>query len=282
MVSCCSLPRSLLYFFWSSLSCGWMICMDCAELNCFQVSGKSTRRTMIVRPMMARPQLQFGPSPSEAKAPLIVTRIQCSSRMSCLRTGTLYTGAHVRLAVLMLASFVARRHRVVATVAEGIAAQQAPRGQTEAADGAVLTQRLHGVVGARRVVPAARPQQRRDRVPVHPDEGDEDLAHEPWTSSRTPARPCASFSSAPASSTRSRAREQDLRRLRPGVPVHDLAAAGAALQVLPVVLQLRRGGAARTRRPPRPRSGHVAPAALQSLQQRWLRPGAAAPQRVRA
>src|SRR5674476_825830 len=139
--------------------------MDCAELNCFQVSGKSTRRTMIVRPMMARPQLQFGPSPSEAKAPLIVTRIQCSSRMSCLRTGTLYTGAHVRLAVLMLASFVARRHRVVATVAEGIAAQQAPRGQTE-----------------------------------------------------------------------------------------------AALQVLPVVLQVRRGGAARARRSPRPRSGHVAPA----------------------
>src|SRR5665647_2255189 len=203
MVSCCSLPRSLLYFFWSSLSCGWMICMDCAELNCFQVSGKSTRRTMIVRPMMARPQLQFGPSPSEAKAPLIVTRIQCSSRMSCLRPGTLYTGAHVRLAVLMLASFVARRHRVVATVAEGIAAQQAPRGQTEAADGAVLTQRLHGVVGARRVVPAARPQQRRDRVLVHPDEGDEDLAHEPWTSSRTPARATSSSRCGRAITTRS-------------------------------------------------------------------------------
>ena len=59
-----------------------MACMDCAELNCFQVRGKSTRRTMIVRPMMARPQVQFGPQPSEAKASLIVTRIQCSSRTS--------------------------------------------------------------------------------------------------------------------------------------------------------------------------------------------------------
>src|SRR5665647_3487398 len=188
MVSCCSLPRSPLCFFCSSLSCGWIICMDCAELNCFQVSGNSTSRTMIVRPMMARPQLQFGPSPSEARASLIVTRIQCSSRTSCLRMGRLYTGAHVRLAVLMLAVLVARRHRVVPSVAERVAAQQAPRGQTEAAEGAVLAKCLHGVVGARRVVPAAWPQQRRDRVLVHPDEGDEDLAHEPWTSSRTPAR----------------------------------------------------------------------------------------------
>src|SRR5450759_1419226 len=122
--------------------------MDCAELNCFQVSGNSTSRTMIVRPMMARPQLQFGPSPSEARAPLIVTRIQCSSKTSCLRMGRLYTGAHVRFAVLMFAPFVARRHRVVAAVTEGVAAQQPPRGQTESAEGAVFAQRLHGVVGA--------------------------------------------------------------------------------------------------------------------------------------
>ena len=64
-----------MYFFCSSLSLGWMACMACAEANCFQVSGNSTSRTMIVRPMIARPHVQLELSPHEARASLMVTRI---------------------------------------------------------------------------------------------------------------------------------------------------------------------------------------------------------------
>ncbi len=132
---------------------------------------------MMVRPMMARPHVQSEPSPSDASQSLMVTRTQCSSRMSWLRIGhVIHAALTFVVGMVVLAAAVTRRHGVVAAVAERVAAQQAPGRQPGAADGAVLTQRPDGVVGARRVVLAARAEQRREGVLVHPDERDEDRA----------------------------------------------------------------------------------------------------------
>ena len=66
--------------------------------------------------------------------------------------------------------------RVVAAVAERVAAQQPPAGQHGAAQYAVALDRLHRVRRAGRVVLAAARERRRDEALVEPDRGEHDRA----------------------------------------------------------------------------------------------------------
>ena len=101
-------------------------------------------------------------------------------------------GAQVSVGAALVALLVARRHGVVATVAERVAAQQAPRCQTKTANDAVFAKRLYGVAGARRIVLAALPEQWRDRVLVGTDHGGERSADHRAPPVSTPARPSSS------------------------------------------------------------------------------------------
>src|SRR5579875_1480614 len=60
-------------------------------------------------------------------------------------------------------------NRVIASAAEGVAAQKPPAGEDEPPQYAVSLDRLHRVFGAGGVVLAARSEHRRDGVLVHPD-----------------------------------------------------------------------------------------------------------------
>jgi hypothetical protein len=62
---------------------------------------------------------------------------------------------------------------VDAAVAERIAAEESPAGEERASDGAELADRLHRVLGAGRVVAAARGEGRLDEALIEADRGDQ-------------------------------------------------------------------------------------------------------------
>lgn len=59
----------------------------------------------------------------------------------------------------------------------GMATTQARHGQSRATQGAMLFQRLHRILGTRRIKPAIAPEPRTEQVPVHAYQGDEEFCH---------------------------------------------------------------------------------------------------------
>src|SRR3954447_14209264 len=70
------------------------------------------------------------------------------------------------------------------TVAEGVAAQQAPGGEDRSAYRAELADRLHGVARAGRVVPAARGHGGRDPALIGADRGQQQGGDQPFHDKR--------------------------------------------------------------------------------------------------
>src|SRR3954447_6682875 len=94
--------------------------------------------------------------------------------------------------------------RLVAALAERVAAQQAPAGEDRAAHDAELANRLFGVGGARRVVLAAPPQVRQDEASVKGDRAEEDAFHVLRSPPAIPASSRSSFSAWPTPGVPSR------------------------------------------------------------------------------
>src|SRR5581483_7161777 len=100
-------------------------------------------------------------------------------------------------------------HRIEAAGAPGMASQQPPRGEDQAAKYAELADRLYCVIRAARRVAAAGPQQRRDRALVEADRRHDRLAaefpHDPTGAFASNSPSAASSPDNPSASPSSRA-----------------------------------------------------------------------------
>src|SRR3954452_18642985 len=142
---------SFLYFSWIFFSSGWRCAMRCIEWNCLKVSGSRQARTMIVSAMIDQPHW----------IPMLSWK---NFRIASKKSISGWSGLVAKSGNGLMDVGVAPEeglvgHGVIAAVAEGIAAQQSPRGEDGAPEDAIAPDRLHGVFGAAGVVLAARSQE---------------------------------------------------------------------------------------------------------------------------
>src|SRR3954468_2343808 len=142
--------RSLspLCFSWIFFSSGCRCASRCIEWNCLNVRGSRQARTMIVSAMIAQPQ----GSPIESWKNFRIASKKSISGWSGFdaKYGTSQgrvIGVGRRGCVALVSVGVSPEdgllgHGVIATVTEGIAAQQTPRGQDGAPEDAIAPDRL--------------------------------------------------------------------------------------------------------------------------------------------
>src|SRR5215204_37166 len=151
--------RSSLYRSWICLIAGcsvWSRCIDFTPLN---VSGRITIRTVKVMRMIATPQLPSRLSFSSIRS-CQNSRIHWQASISGCRTFAMYMG--LALGAGARAEQLLVLDEIHAAMAPGVAAQDPPGGQDGTAQHTVAPERLDGVLGAARMVLAARRSPRRD------------------------------------------------------------------------------------------------------------------------